>query len=132
METPQVTFEQREDYLLVTGHGERNNFAAIIDATSQINEVVLKLQIKYMLIDYRKVKFNTPLTNVFDLVRIYETKMPHLKSVFVAAILSELNSSVGTYWKDIAQKRGFNFMVFNDFAKGENWLLEQRTSPSNN
>lgn len=132
MEEQRVTFEQRADYLLVTGHGERNNLAAIIDATTQINEMVVKFQNKFLLIDYREVKFNTPITSVFDIVRIYETKMPHLKNVFVATILSKLNSSFGTYWRDIAQKRGFNFMVFDDYTQAEMWLLEQRANLVNN
>jgi hypothetical protein len=130
MEEPRVTFEQRENYLLVTGHGERNNFADIIEATTQINEMVVKFQNKYLLIDYRKVKFNTPITNVFDVVRIYESKMPHLKNIFIAAVLSQLNSAFGKYWRDIAQQRGFNFMVFDDFAKAELWMLEQCTKPT--
>jgi hypothetical protein len=58
--------------------------------------------------------------------------MPHLKDVFIAAILSKLNSSFGSYWRDIAQKRGFNFMVFDDFDQAEKWLLEQRTNLANN
>lgn len=126
MEKPRVTFEQKENYLLVTGHGERNDFASIIDATTQINEMVVKLQNKYLLVDYREVKFNTPITNVFDVVRIYESKMPHLKNIIIAAVLSQLNSSFGKYWKEIAQQRGFNFMVFDDFASAEKWLLEQK------
>jgi len=132
MEEPRVTFKQQENYLLVTGHGERNNFADIINATTQINEMVVKFQNKFLLVDYREVKFNTPIGNVFDVVRIYETKMPHLKHIFIAAILSKLNSSFGAYWRDIAQKRGFNFMVFDDFNKAETWLLEQRANPANN
>jgi hypothetical protein len=125
---PQVTFEQRDDFLLVTGHGERNNFAAIIDATAQINDVLVKLQKQYLLIDYREVKFNMPITNVFDVVRVYETKMPHLKNIFIAAILSKHNWDIGEYWKQISQQRGFNFMVFDDFAKAEAWLLQQRAN----
>ncbi len=127
MEEPRVSFEQKENYLLVTGHGERNDFASIVDATKQINEMVVKLQNKYLLVDYREVKFNTPITNVFDVVRIYESKMPHLKNIIIAAVLSELNSSFGKYWKEIAQQRGFNFMVFDDFASAEKWLLEQKS-----
>jgi hypothetical protein len=128
MADPQVTFEQREDFLLVTGHGERNNFAAIIDATSQINDVLVRLQKQYLLIDYREVKFNMPITNVFDVVRVYETKMPHLKKVFIAAILSKNNWDIGKYWKEIAQQRGFNFTVFEDFEQAEAWLSEQRAN----
>ena len=98
MEEPRVSFEQKENYLLVTGHGERNDFASIVDATKQINEMVVKLQNKYLLVDYREVKFNTPITNVFDVVRIYESKMPHLKNIIIAAVLSELNVS---FWGQI-------------------------------
>ena len=130
MEQPQVTFEQKEDYLLVTGHGERNDFASIINATNQINEMVVTVKKKYVLVDYREVKFNTPITNVFDVVRIYETKMPAFKNLIAAVVLSHLNSSIGRYWGEIAQQRGFNFMIFHDFATAEKWLLEQKNKTS--
>lgn len=126
MEGAPVTFEQRENYLLVVGHGQRESFAEIMGATAQINDVVLKFQKKFLLIDYRKVKFNIPITSVFDAVRVYESKMPHLKDVFVAVVLSDHNWDVGKFWKDIAQRRGFNFTVFNSFEKAEAWLEEQQ------
>jgi hypothetical protein len=126
MEQPQVTFEQKENYLLVTGHGERNDFAAIMSATNRINEMVVTVNKKYLLVDYREVKFNTPITNVFDVVRIYETKMPDFKNLIVAVVLSNLNSSIGKYWGEIAQQRGFNFMIFHDISTAEKWLLEQK------
>lgn len=127
MEQPQVTFEQKDHYLLVTGHGERNDFASIVNATNQINEMVVTLKNKYLLVDYREVKFNTPITNVFDVIRIYESKMPDFKNLIVAAVLSNLNSTFGKYWGEIAQQRGFNFMVFEDFESAEKWLLEKKT-----
>lgn len=126
MEQPLVTFEQKEDYLLVTGHGERNDFAAIMSATNRINEMVGTVKMKYLLVDYREVKFNTPITNVFDVVRIYETKMPDFKNLIVAVVLSHLNASIGKYWEEIAQQRGFNFLIFHDFATAEKWLLEKK------
>ena len=130
MEGTAVTFKQCEDYLLVVGHGKRDNFTEIIHATAQINDALLKFERKHLLIDYRQVQFNIPIGNVFDVVRVYEAKMPHLKDVFVAAVLSDINWEIGEFWKEIAQRRGFNFTVFDDFAKAEQWLLEQRANQS--
>jgi hypothetical protein len=126
MEEALVSFEQKENYILVIGRGERNDFISIMDGTKQINEAVKKFQNPYFLLDYRNVRFNIPITNLFDAVRVYETKMPDFKNINVAVVLSEINLNLGKYWKDIVQQRGFNFMVFDDFAIAESWLLEQK------
>ena len=119
-----ATVKPTENYLLITGHGEREDLASLVDASKRINELIDQFQNKYLLVDYRQVKFNIPPTNVFDLIRVLETKMPVYKEVKVAAVLGQLNLTMGKYWKDIGQKRGFNFMVFEDFDEAEMWLLE--------
>jgi hypothetical protein len=126
MEEALVSFEQKENYILVIGRGERNDFISIMDGTKQINEAVKKFKNPYFLLDYRDVRFNIPITNLFDAVRVYETKMPDFKNINVAVVLSEINLNLGKYWKDIVQQRGFNFMVFDDLATAELWLLEQK------
>jgi hypothetical protein len=131
MEGAPITYKQCDDYLLVIGHGKRDNFNEIINATVQINDVLLKFQRKHLLIDYREVHFNIPIGNVFDVVRIYESKMPHLKDIFVAVVLSEINWDIGKFWKEIAQRRGFNFNVFNNFNAAEQWLQEQQADQAN-
>lgn len=132
MKDPLISFEQRENYLLITGHGERNDFISIVDSTKNIHDVVMGLENKYVLLDYSQVKFNIPQTNVFDIVRIYETKMPDLKQVVAAVVVSQLNSEIGVYWKTIAQQRGFNFRVFNNYSNAEKWLAEKKNSAQAN
>ena len=122
----QATFQPTENYLLITGHGERDDLASIVDASKRIDELVKQFQNNYLLVDYREVKFNFPLTNIFDLIRVLETRMPNYKNVKIAAVLSEMNLSFGKYWKDIAQKRGFDFMFFEDFVSAEKWLIAKR------
>jgi hypothetical protein len=126
MEQLPASIELRENYLLVTGFGERTQLSSIVDASEKINEEIVRFQNKYLLLDYSRVNFNIPVSNAFDLVRIYESKMPELKSLTVAVVFSQLNRKIGEYWRDISRQRGFNLMVFYDFVQAELWLLEQR------
>ncbi len=121
-----VTFERRENYLLVTGFGERKDLITLVEGSEKINEVITGVQSHFLLLDYTQARFNVPLGNAFDLIRIYELKMPEIKTLVVSVALHHDDYKIGEYWKDIAQKRGFHFMVSYSFEDAETWLLAQK------
>jgi hypothetical protein len=60
MDAPLISFESREKYLLVMGHGKGDNLASMAKASSQIYEKVLETKSCYLLIDYRYLQINVP------------------------------------------------------------------------
>ena len=125
MDIPLVSFELKEKYLLVLGLGKRDNFAEMAKASSAIYEKVIETKSKALLVDYRKLEINLSLTQAFNVVRKYEANMPELADVAIACVFNEDGLEFGNYWKDIAQKRGFNIVIFKDFESAEDWLLRE-------
>ncbi len=119
-----VSFELRENYLLVFGLGKRDNFSEMAEASAAIYEKVKETKSKKLLVDYRQLEINLSMTQAFNVVRKYETSMPDLASVAIACVFSEDGLAFGNYWKDIARKRGFDIVIFNDIASAEEWLLK--------
>lgn len=126
MENQNLTFEQQEYYLLVTSHGVRSDFKSVVEATLKINEMAGKTTTPFLLMDYRKVKFNLPITNAFDLIRIYESQMTHFKNITIASIITDDNIEIAELWRELSQKRGFRFMTFTNIQEGEDWLIQQQ------
>lgn len=122
-----LIFEQRQHYLLVTSASAETDFASVVEATIKINEVAGRSPTPYALLDFRKVKFNLPKTNAFDLIRIYESRMANYKNTTMAVIIRDEDQEIGDLWKEVSQKRGFRFMTFTDIQEGEKWLLQQQS-----
>ena len=116
-------FEIKEKYVLITSEGERNNFAAVIEGTNLMYEIIEKTQCSLVLLDYRKVIFNVPQTDAFNIIRLYELKMPRLTNIRIAAWLANLNPGFTTVWKDVAKSKGFQFETFLNLKDAEEWLL---------
>jgi hypothetical protein len=125
MNPPLVSFNVKEKYLLVTGHGKRDNLAMMVEAATQIYEKILETNRHYLLIDYRNLEINVNMGEAFNIVRRYETNQPELKNAVVAAVFGSQGLAFGNYWKDIAEKRGFFFKIFQDIDLAEAWLLKQ-------
>ena len=98
----------------------------MVDATVQINERAGQSPTPYALLDFRKVKFNLPKTNAFDLIRIYESRMANYKKTTMAVVVREDDQEIADLWKEFSQKRGFRFMAFTNIHDGETWLLQQQ------
>jgi hypothetical protein len=125
MNSPQLSFELREKYLLVTGYGKRDNLTAMAEAAALIYEKVQEMNISYLLVDYRQLQINLKLSEAFNIVRQYETTLPRFKQTTIAAVFEGKGIEFGTYWKDIGDKRGFLIEVFEDLKSAEEWLLKQ-------
>ena len=98
----------------------------MVDATVQINERAGQSPTPYALLDFRKVKFNLPKTNAFDLIRIYESRMANYKKTTMAVVVRKDDQEIADLWKEFSQKRGFRFMAFTNIHDGETWLLQQQ------
>jgi hypothetical protein len=129
MDVPLVSFELREKYLLVMGHGKRDNLASMAKASAQIYEKVLETKSRYLLVDYRCLQINVHMSEAFNIVKRYETAQPELKTLTIAAVFEGKGLDFGTYWKDIGRQRGFFIETFEDIRIAEEWLLAQMIKP---
>lgn len=125
MDSPLVTFDLKEKYLLVNGHGKRDNLASMVEASAQIYAKVMETDSRYLLVDYRNLQISVHLCEAFNIVKRYEAVQPQLKKVIVAAVFHGNSIEFGAYWRDISQQRGFKFEIFEDMHAAEKWLLEQ-------
>lgn len=125
MDSPLVSFELKEKYLLVIGHGKRDNLTSMAAASAQIYEKVLETQHRYLLVDYRNLQINVHMNEAFNIVKRYEVVQPALKNLIIAAVFAGKGLDFGTYWKEVGRQRGFFIEIFEDFNVAEEWLLGQ-------
>lgn len=120
-----INFEKRDKYLLIIGEGERKGLLPVAEGSMKMYAAILDSKTRLVLIDYRKVNFDMTNTDVFNAIRIYETKLPLLANVIVAAVFNKENQAIGNTWIEVGNARGFNFKLFSDFNEAESWLLKQ-------
>jgi hypothetical protein len=125
MDTPLVSFELKEKYLLVVGLGKRDNLISMTKASAQIYEKVLETKSRYLLVDYRYLQINVHLNEAFNIVKRYEAVQPELKKLTIAAVFEGKGLDFGNYWKDVSRQRGFFIEIFQDIKVAEDWLLAQ-------
>lgn len=122
MNVPKVTFELKDGYLLVVGHGVRNNLAEMNEAASEIYRKMDETQCYFLLVDYRDLEINVHMAEAYNIVKRYEIAQPDLKKATIAAIFSSLGSEFGKFWKEIGRKRGFTIESFDTIESAETWL----------
>lgn len=117
------SYEVKDGYVLITSEGERKDFSSVVEGTTRIYEIIDKTKCHLALLDYRKVIFNVPQTDAYNIIRLYELKMPALKNIKMAAVVSKIMPGFASVWKDVAQSKGFKFETFTDMNEAVNWLL---------
>jgi len=125
MDSPLVSFELKEKYLLITGLGKRDKLAEMIEASTQIYSKLRETKSRYLLVDYCQLQINVHLHEAFNIVKRYETVQPELKNVVIAAAFNGKGLEFGSYWKEIGRQRGFFIEIFEDIKMAETWLLNQ-------
>jgi hypothetical protein len=125
MEAPLVSFELKDKYLLVVGHGKRDNLMAMSEAASLIFAEIERTQCRFLLLDYRKIEVNVQMGDAFNIVRRYEKLPPILRETIIAAVFEGDGRNFGRYWTEVSRQRGFFIEAFEDFDKAEAWLLDQ-------
>ena len=129
MPQPPITFEVRDKYLLVVGHGKRDNLLQMTEAADKIVKTAVEFDRYFMLVDYRKLEVDVSNSEAFNIVRGYEQHQPVLRKIVVAAVFDRNGNprgwEFGAFWKEIGEKRGFQIEIFEDIEKAEKWLLKQ-------
>lgn len=119
------TVELTKHYLLITAKGDRNDFSSIVKGTVQMQKAVQAANAQKVLADYRGVNFNVPLTEAFNLVRLYEHRIDTFRSIIMATLVNRKNLELAKFWESICNKRGFVTKVFLEFEEAEAWLIKQ-------
>ncbi|MEJ0055936.1 MAG: hypothetical protein WDN75_09950 [Bacteroidota bacterium] len=122
MDAPLVSFELKEKYLLVVGHGKRDNLLSMVEASEQIYQKIIETNCHHLLVDYRNLEINVHLNEAFNIVKRYETTQPELKKIIIAAVFTKKGLDFGMYWKEIGMKKGFHISIFEDIDIAEKWL----------
>ncbi|HMJ70193.1 MAG TPA: hypothetical protein VK508_14905 [Cyclobacteriaceae bacterium] len=125
MDQPLASFEVKEKYLLVIGHGKRDNLKTMAEAAAMIVQKAIEVNRRFMLVDYRRLEIELHMSEAFNIVKGYESHQPELKNITVAAVFDSKGLDFGNYWKDISTKRGFRIEIFDDIDLAEQWLLKQ-------
>ncbi|WP_185152488.1 hypothetical protein, partial [Fulvivirga aurantia] len=119
--------EQRKDYLFIQASGIRNNFSQVIIGTIKLSQLAEKFKATHIMADYRDVSFNVPLTEAFNLVKLYELKVSTFQKIVLSTIVNHADLEIAKFWESICKKRGFNNAVFLNIEEAESWLLKQKT-----
>jgi hypothetical protein len=125
MDEPLASFEVREKYLLVIGHGKRDNLKTMAEAAALIVAKAIETNRKFMLVDYRGLEIEVHMSEAFNIVKGYETHQPELKNITVAAVFNSRDLNFANYWKEIGGRRGFRIEIFEDLDAAERWLLKE-------
>jgi len=122
MNVPKVTFEFKDGYLLVVGHGARNNLQEMNEAASDIYRKMDETQCYFLLVDYRDLEINVHMAEAFNIVKRYEVAQPGLKKATIAAVFSDAGTEFGKFWKEVGRKRGFTIESFDTIESAKEWL----------
>jgi hypothetical protein len=120
-----VSFNWRTNYLVITGHGVRDGVASMQEASQAIYEEVVKRQAIYLLVDYREVLIQLPMSEAFNMIKRYEQTMPFLKNTTIAVVFNHQGLAFGRYWQEVGALRGFNIHLFDNIVEAEKWLVKQ-------
>lgn len=122
MNVPKVTFELKDGFLLVVGHGARNNLQEMNEAASEIYRKMDETQCYFLLVDYSELEINVHMAEAFNIVKRYELAQPDLKKATIAAVFSGAGTEFGKFWKEVGRKRGFTIESFDTIELAKEWL----------
>lgn len=117
--------EVRNDYLYFKATGERNNLSDIVKGSKKLYETARKYNVKHILADYRNLTFNVPLSEAYNLVRVYENNKDMFHDSALVCVSSHKNYDLIKFWVAVSRKRGFNTNVFLSIEEAEAWLKSQ-------
>lgn len=123
MNLPTVTFELKDHYLLVTGHGVRKSLKEMVDTAATIIKKAEETNSSKMLVDYRQLDIQVRITEAFNIVKTYEQSLPQLRNIIVAAVFEKHHRVFADYWQEVSSKRGFTIKTFENFTEAERWLI---------
>ncbi len=120
-----VSFELTDDYLLVIGHGSRDTFSSMVEASKIIFAKVHETKATRLLVDYRRLKINVRMNDAFNIVKRYEAAEPDFRYLVTAAVFDPDGMEFGRYWQKVSLQRGFVIEIFEDISEAKRWLKKQ-------
>ena len=120
--------EHFEGFSIATSFGKRDNLLQIIDNISLVLEQVVKNGNEKLLVDFRKVDFNFPMADAYNIVKMFELRLRDYQHVKIVVVCPEEHIEFGSFWKEIGEKRGFDFFVASEYEEAENWLEIKKAS----
>lgn len=125
---PEPFYEMRDDYLFIKPSGERKSLTEVIKSSENITRLSTAYNTDRILADYTDVYFRLPMTDAFNLVRLYENRITDFQKVSLAVVINKETYEIGKFWERICHKRGFNNAVFLSISEAREWLLTKGTS----
>lgn len=116
------TYTLVDDYLVIKAQGSRNNFHDVALENTEMVKQIDKYNPAKILLDHRDVTYQVNHSDALNLVRLYEKQHNRFDNILLACCVSIQFLDLGTYWSEIAQKRGFSFEVFTDIEDAIDWL----------
>ncbi len=118
----QTTIELKDGYLQVTAEGIRDDFESLSKGSKKISDAAKKYGVKYILVDYRKLKFNVPMADAFNIVKMFEQEVPVFSNIIIGAVVSFSDLELARFWESICNRRGYKYSIFTDLQKCEEWI----------
>lgn len=123
-----VKFEKRDGYILAVGEGVRNDLTSMIESTKKTVAAAESFGVKNILADYRKVKYNVPLTEAYNIVKVYETRTPEIRDLRIAGVINIEDMELIKFWESVSNRRGFEFKIFLDMDAALKWLVHTKST----
>jgi hypothetical protein len=120
-----ISYKQKKYFMLITSKGIRTNLAAIAEMAEKLSNMAGISKTPFMLLDYREVTYEVPMTHTIDLMRIHEPKMTNLKNVTMAVVIRSSERKIAELWKEVSEKKGLWFTLFDNLKEAEEWLTDQ-------
>ncbi len=118
-------FEINDHYLTVRDEGVRTSLSGAVEGTRRIAEAAAKYEKKFVLVDYRKVRYDLSLTEAYNLVKVYENKVPEFNDIALAVVVNSQDWEIAKFWESISLKRGYSFKLFSRIENAESWILSE-------
>ncbi len=108
----------------VTASGLCNQYGLVVDLTKLIHHKIIATDCRRVLLDFQKVDLKLQWSEIFNLVRMYETSMPEFYNITVGCVFNTSGLEFANYWRDVGQARGFTIQIFSTRKEAEMWLLK--------
>jgi len=96
----------------------------VVDLTKAIHHKIITTESRRILLDFQEVDLKLQWSEIFNLVRMYETSMPEFYNIAVGCVFNSSGLEFANYWRDVGQARGFTIQIFPTPKEAETWLLK--------
>ena len=108
-----------------TGSGLCNQYGLVVDLTKAIHHKIITTDCRRILLDFQEVDLKLQWSEIFNLVRMYETSMPEFYNITVGSVFNASGLEFANYWREVGQARGFTIQIFPTLKGAETWLRNE-------